>query len=80
VDVDAPNVHGSILREHGDTEFPVWTHANVPGLQIYEWVKNNPDVDEQAMVNLFLNVRDAAYTIIEKNGATFYGIAVALAR
>jgi len=38
------------------------------------------DVDEEAMVNLFFNVRDAAYTIIEKKGATFYGIAVALAR
>ena len=36
------------------------------GLQIYEWVKNNPDVDEEAMVNLFFGVRDAAYTIIEK--------------
>ena len=43
-------------------------------------MKNNPDVDEEAMVNLFFNVRDAAYTIIEKKGATFYGIAVALAR
>ena len=78
--VDARNVHAYILGEHGDTEFPVWSHANVAGLQIYEWVKNNPDVDEEAMVNLFFNVRDAAYTIIEKKGATFYGIAVALAR
>ena len=49
-------------------------------MQIYEWVKNNPDIDEEAMVNLFFSVRDAAYTIIEKKGATFYGIAVALAR
>ncbi|BAK20761.1 L-lactate dehydrogenase [Melissococcus plutonius] len=80
VNVDARNVHAYILGEHGDTEFPVWSHANVAGLQIYEWVKNNPKVDEEAMVNLFSNVRDAAYTIIEKKGATFYGIAAALAR
>lgn len=32
------------------------------------------------MVNLFFSVRDAAYTIIEKKGATFYGVAAALAR
>lgn len=32
------------------------------------------------MVNLFFSVRDAAYDIIEKKGATFYGIAVSLAR
>ena len=80
VDVDARNVHAYILGEHGDSEFPVWSHANVAGLQIYEWVKNNPNVDEEAMVNLFFSVRDAAYTIIERKGATFYGIAVALAR
>lgn len=80
VGVDARNVHGYILGEHGDTEFPVWSHANVAGLQIYEWVKDHPETDEEELVNLFFNVRDAAYTIIEKKGATFYGIAVALAR
>lgn len=80
VGVDARNVHGYILGEHGDTEFPVWSHANVAGLQIYEWVKEHPETDEEELVNLFFNVRDAAYTIIEKKGATFYGIAVALAR
>lgn len=80
VDVDARNVHAYILGEHGDSEFPVWSHANVAGLQIYEWVKDNPEVDEEALVNLFFGVRDAAYEIIEKKGATFYGIAVALAR
>ena len=36
VHVDARNVHGYILGEHGDTEFPVWSHANIGGLQIYE--------------------------------------------
>ena len=80
VGVDARNVHGYILGEHGDTEFPVWSHANVAGLQIYEWVKDHPETDEEELDNLFFNVRDAAYTIIEKKGATFYGIAVALAR
>ena len=80
IGVDARNVHGYILGEHGDTEFPVWSHANVAGLQIYEWVKDHPEIDEEELVNLFLKVRDAAYTIIEKKGATFYGIAVSLAR
>ncbi len=80
VDVDARNVHAYILGEHGDTEFPVWSHANVAGLQIYEWVKDRPEVDQEALVNMFFSVRDAAYTIIEKKGATFYGIGVALAR
>ncbi|MGO2082802.1 L-lactate dehydrogenase [Vagococcus sp.] len=80
VNVDARNVHGYILGEHGDTEFPVWSHANIAGLQIYEWVKDHPEIDEEEMVNIFFKVRDAAYTIIKKKGATFYGIAVALSR
>lgn len=80
LDVDARNVHGYILGEHGDTEFPAWSHANVAYLQIYEWIKENPGVDEEALVDVFFKVRDAAYDIIEKKGATFYGIAVALTR
>lgn len=80
VGVDARNVHGYILGEHGDTEFPVWSHANIAGLQIYEWVKDHPEIDEEELVNIFFKVRDAAYTIIDKKGATFYGIAVSLAR
>ena len=80
IGIDARSVHAYIMGEHGDSEFAVWSHANVAGLQIYEWVKDNPEVDEEELVNLFFGVRDAAYEIIEKKGATFYGIAVALAR
>ena len=80
VGVDARNVHGYILGEHGDTEFPVWSHANVGGLQIYEWVKQNPEVDEEKLVEVFFQVRDAAYEIIAKKGSTYYGIGAALAR
>ena len=80
LEVDARHVHGYILGEHGDTEFPVWSHANGAGLQIYEWIKDNPGVDEEALVQMFFKVRDAAYDIIERKGATFYGIAVSLTR
>ncbi|MFZ2585296.1 MAG: L-lactate dehydrogenase [Enterococcus aquimarinus] len=80
LEVDARNVHAYILGEHGDSEFPVWSHANVAGLPIYDWVMAHPEIDEEAMVNLFFSVRYAAYDIIEKKGATFYGIAVSLAR
>ena len=80
IDVDARNVHGYILGEHGDTEFPVWSHANVGGLQIYEWVRQNPNTDEEKLVEVFFQVRDAAYEIIAKKGATYYGIGATLAR
>lgn len=81
INVDARNVHAYILGEHGDTEFPVWSHANIGGLQLYEWIKQNDEtVNEDELLEVFYSVRDAAYRIIEKKGATFYGIAVSLAR
>lgn len=81
VHVDPRNVHAYILGEHGDSEFPVWSHANIGGLQLYEWLKqNDKTIDEESLVKVFFSVRDAAYRIIEKKGATFYGIAVSLAR
>ncbi|MDR0922163.1 MAG: L-lactate dehydrogenase [Lactobacillales bacterium] len=79
VDVDARSVHAYIMGEHGDSEFAVWSHANVAGVKLEDWLKDK-DLDDQDLVDLFISVRDAAYTIIEKKGATYYGIAVALAR
>lgn len=80
LDVDVRNVHGYIVGEHGDTEFPVWSHANVAGLQITEWLQENPVDNEKELVEIFYSVRDAAYEIIKRKGATYYGIGVSLAR
>ncbi|MEX2785283.1 L-lactate dehydrogenase [Streptococcus sp. H49] len=80
IGIDARSVHAYIMGEHGDSEFAVWSHANVAGVKLERWLQDNRDIDEQGLVDLFISVRDAAYSIIEKKGATFYGIAVALAR
>lgn len=76
--VDPRSVHAYIMGEHGDSEFAVWSHANIGGLPIDEWVKHNK-VDENSLLSSFNKVRDAAYEIINKKGATFYGIAAAMA-
>ena len=80
VNVDARSVHAYIMGEHGDTEFPVWSHANIGGVTIAEWVKAHPEIKEDKLVKMFEDVRDAASEIIKLKGATFYGIATALAR
>ncbi|GAB2027008.1 L-lactate dehydrogenase [Lactovum odontotermitis] len=80
IGIDARSVHAYIMGEHGDSEFAVWSHANVAGVKLDQWLQDNRDVDAQGLVDLFLSIRNAAYSIIEKKGATFYGIAVALAR
>ena len=68
------------MGEHGDSEFAVWSHANIAGVNPEEFLKDKENVQEAELVELFEGVRDAAYTIINKKGATYYGIAVALAR
>ena len=80
IGVDARSVHAYIMGEHGDSEFAVWSHANVAGVKLEQWLQANRDLDEADLVELFISVRDAAYSIINKKGATYYGIAVALAR
>ncbi|MDF2855536.1 MAG: L-lactate dehydrogenase [Neobacillus sp.] len=79
-DVDTRNVHAYIIGEHGDTELPVWSHADIAGTKISEWSKNKRDYKPEDLDNIFVNVRDAAYHIIERKGATYYGIAMGLVR
>lgn len=79
-DVDTRNVHAYIIGEHGDTELPVWSHADIAGTSIQEWMKKKPEYKQEHLDELFLNVRDAAYHIIQRKGATYYGIAMGLVR
>jgi L-lactate dehydrogenase len=79
-DVDTRNVHAYIIGEHGDTELPVYSHADIAGTTISEWTKNKVDFHQSDLNDIFLNVRDAAYHIINRKGATYYGIAMGLVR
>ncbi|QHT47964.1 L-lactate dehydrogenase [Bacillus sp. SB49] len=79
-DVTPQNVHANIIGEHGDTELPVWSHATIGGVPVMEWVERDSRYHKEDLEEIFLNVRDAAYQIIEKKGATYYGIAMGLAR
>ncbi|WP_042458390.1 L-lactate dehydrogenase [Neobacillus dielmonensis] len=77
--VDTRNVHAYIIGEHGDTELPVWSHADIAGMAIEKWKKTH-ETSQEDLDQIFENVRDAAYHIIERKGATYYGIAMGLVR
>ncbi|KUP09598.1 lactate dehydrogenase [Bacillus coahuilensis m2-6] len=78
--IDTRNVHAYIMGEHGDTEFPVWSHARI-GLSPLEQASKKPNNELMTdLDDIFVNVRDAAYHIIERKGATYYGIAMGLVR
>lgn len=78
--IDSRNVHAYIIGEHGDTELPLWSHADIAGRPLSDWVKTSESYLKKDLEEIFLNVRDAAYHIIERKGATYYGIAMGLVR
>ncbi len=79
--VDARNIHTFIIGEHGDSELPVWSSANVSGIDIGCYCDNFVcDCNENSLRTTFESVRDAAYSIIEAKGATYYAIAEAVKR
>ena len=79
--VDARNIHTFIIGEHGDSELPVWSSANVSGIDINSYCNNFVcDCNDSALQTTFESVRDAAYSIIEAKGATYYAIAEAVKR
>ncbi|KYD25986.1 L-lactate dehydrogenase [Geobacillus sp. B4113_201601] len=63
------NVHAYIIGEHGDTELPVWSQADIGGVPIRKWIESKGEQAREDLERIFANVRDAAYQIIEKKGA-----------
>jgi len=82
--VDPRNVHAYIIGEHGDAELPVWSNANIGGMVLSRYCPTcdrHADCDyKMELGDIFKNVRDAAYRIIETKGATYYAIGLALVR
>ncbi len=77
--VDARSIHGLILGEHGDTEVPIWSLANIAGIRLRDYCRIHGLKYEQSEFDrIFTDTRDAAYKIIECKGATYYAVAVGL--
>lgn len=74
LNISPKNVHAYVIGEHGDSEFVPWSNASV-GLQ------NISDFLNQDELNTICkDVREAAYEIIDRKGATYYGIGMCLVR
>lgn len=77
--VDSRSVHAYIIGEHGDSEIPLWSLANIGGVRLQEFAPlKNKTYDQAEMNALFAQVRDAAYEIIQRKGATYYAIGLGL--
>jgi L-lactate dehydrogenase len=80
--VDPRNVHAYIIGEHGDTELPVWSHANIAGMVLGKYcsVCGRGCDFKNELGKIFDEVKNAAYQIIQTKGATYYAIAMALVK
>lgn len=76
---DPRSMHAYIMGEHGDSEFAAYSSASIGSLPFLDWAKEH-DVSKETLEKIEDDVRNKAYEIINKKGATFYGVATALAR
>ncbi|NLX10089.1 MAG: L-lactate dehydrogenase [Chloroflexi bacterium] len=79
--IDAYHVHCYVLGEHGDSEVLAWSEVSIGGIPLEEFcTEQGRDVTDEVRQAIDDQVRHAAYHIIEGKGATYYGVASAIAR
>jgi L-lactate dehydrogenase len=78
--VDARSVHAFIIGEHGDSEVPVWSLANIAGMRLPDFcAARGLTYDQVAMDEISKQTREVAREVIQLKGATFYAIGAGLA-
>lgn len=77
--VEPRNIHAYVVGEHGDTEVPLWSLANIAGIPVQEFCcwQGIPCLHPEEISR---RVREAAYEVIARKGATFYAIGLAVKR
>lgn len=81
LEVDSRSVHSFIIGEHGDSEIVAWSSTNVSGIPVNDFCELRGHFNhEEAMRRIADDVKNSAYDIIEKKGATYYGIAMSVKR
>ncbi|KAJ5177341.1 uncharacterized protein N7500_000040 [Penicillium coprophilum] len=80
LDVDPSNIHADIVGEHGDSELPVWSRANISGIALDEFYQTTGQDVQKIMQESFHETKNAAYEIINRKGMTDFGISAGLVR
>ena len=74
--VNIEDVNAYILGEHGDSQVPVWSAANIGGVPIDEYAAQvGVNLDKAAISK---RTKEGGAEVIQMKGATFYGIAMAV--
>ncbi|KAH8896090.1 lactate dehydrogenase [Thozetella sp. PMI_491] len=77
--VNPRNIHATIIGEHGDTQLLVSSLVTISGMRLPDYCKQaGIEYDEAAVAECCNRTKRAAYDIIQRKGATNYGIASVL--
>lgn len=79
LNVSEKNVHAYIMGEHGDSSFVPWSHSYVGCKKLLDIVKEREESPE-ILKQIYKDVQQSAYEIIEKKRATYYGIGMGLSK
>lgn len=74
INVCPKDIQAFVIGEHGDSEFVSWSNATVALTGIDEFL------DKETQERIESEVRNSAYEIIKRKGATYYGIGMCLVR
>lgn len=80
-DIDPRNIHAYIVGEHGDSSVPVWSMANMGQIPIarYAAARRGAFTAEDRR-RIYEAVVSAGKEVIRRKGATFYAVALSVAR
>jgi len=77
LNISSSNIHAYIMGEHGDSSFVPWTNCYVGCKHLLEYL-DEKDSDLSDLLEIYKQVQQAAYEIINRKKATYYGIGLSL--
>ncbi|MBD1258977.1 L-lactate dehydrogenase [Maribacter polysiphoniae] len=78
VNISVKNIHAYIMGEHGDSEFVCWSQAYVGAKPLVDMIESLEGIDFKDLEEIHDSVKNAAYEIIKRKKATYYGIGMTL--
>lgn len=79
LNISSTNIHAYILGEHGDSSFVPWMNTYIGCKSMMEYIVEM-NIDMNQLHNIYKEVQQAAYEIIKRKNATYYGIGLSLNR
>ena len=78
INISVKNIHAYIMGEHGDTEFVCWSNAYIGAKPLKDVIESMDEINFADLEHIHSDVKNAAYEIIKRKRATYYGIGMTL--